>query len=160
MNARTLLGGIGLVAALTLTACGGGGGEGTGGGTAASGGGAAGGATTLTSTADPSGTLAFQQTALEATANQPITVTFQNPAPVQHSWVLVQPGQEDAVNTAAQAKGGDPTGVPGVIAGSKVLNQNGSETITIPAQAAGTYSYICTVPGHYPAGMKGTLTVK
>ena len=26
--------------------------------------------------------------------------------------------------------------------------------------AAGTYIYLCTEPGHYAAGMKGTLTVE
>jgi plastocyanin len=29
-----------------------------------------------------------------------------------------------------------------------------------PAPAAGAYTYLCTVPGHYTAGMKGTLTVQ
>jgi uncharacterized cupredoxin-like copper-binding protein len=50
--------------------------------------------------------------------------------------------------------------VAGVIATTAVLNANGEETKEAPAQSAGTYTYICTVPGHYAAGMKGTLTVK
>ena len=28
------------------------------------------------------------------------------------------------------------------------------------APAAGSYVFLCTFPGHYVAGMKGTLTVK
>ena len=32
-------------------------------------------------------------------------------------------------------------------------------TFTAP-KAPGVYTYICTFPGHFLAGMKGTLTVK
>ena len=34
-----------------------------------------------------------------------------------------------------------------------------SATFTFTAPAAGTYQYVCTVPGHAPAGMVGTFTV-
>jgi azurin len=84
-----------------------------------------------------------------------------NPAPVQHNWVLAMPGQEQAVADAAGSTGGDATGVTGVIATTTVLNANGEETTELPALQAGTYTYIFrTVPGHYAAGMKGTLTVQ
>lgn len=153
MNARRFLVGVGLIVSLALTACGGGGGGGEGG----QGGG---GATTVEVSADPSGALAFQPTTLTATANQPITVNFRNPAPLQHNWVLVQQGQEDAVANAAQPDGTIPQGTAGFIAAGAPLNSNGQETISVPAQAAGTYSYICTVPGHYVGGMRGTLTIQ
>lgn len=157
MNVRFFLGGVSLVAALTLTACGGGGTEGT--GSTGSTGGEGANATTLSVAADPV-QLVFAQTALEATAGQPITVNFNNPSTsLPHNWVLVQPGQEDAVATAAAPKNGDPTGIQGVIQGGKPITGS-QEAITVPAQQAGTYPYICTVPGHYQAGMKGTLTVK
>ena len=141
---------------LTLAGCGGATATSGSGGTSAGGGTV----TTLDVTADPSGQLKFQPETLEATAGQPISVSFKNPAPVQHNWVLVMPGQEQAVADAAASKGGDATGVAGVIAMTSVLNANGDEIKEVPAQQAGTYSYICTVPGHYAAGMKGTLTVK
>jgi len=150
MKIRYILGSLGLAATFALTGCGGTGGNAT----------AAQGAATLEVQADPSGALAFQQTTLEATAGQPVSVNFGNPAPLPHNWVLVQPGQEQAVVDATTAKNGEAAGVAGVIAGSKVLNADGKETVAVPAQAAGTYPYICTVPGHYAAGMKGTLTVK
>jgi len=151
MDARKFLGGISLLAALALTACGGGGAT-SGGGEAASGG------TTVQVAADVAA-FVYQQTTLEAAANQPITVNFNNPAALEHNWVLVQPGQEQAVADAATAKNGDPTGITGVIAGGKPIT-NASETINVEAQPAGTYPYICTVPGHYAAGMKGTMTIK
>jgi uncharacterized cupredoxin-like copper-binding protein len=154
MNARIFLGGVSLIAALALTACGGDNTGGTGGT-----GGTAGGGTTVASSADPV-QLKFQQETMQAAANQPITVNFNNPSTANpHNWVLVQPGQEDAVANAAIAKNGDPTGIAGVIAGGKPIT-NSQEAVTVPAQPAGTYPYICTVPGHYLAGMKGTLTVQ
>jgi uncharacterized cupredoxin-like copper-binding protein len=156
MHTQRFVRGVGLLIVLALAGCGGTtatGGNGstnTGGGTP----------TTLEVTTDPSGQLKFQPETLNATAGQPITVTFKNPAPLQHNWVLVEPGQEQAVAEAAGRKGGDATGVAGVIATSSLLNANGDETMEVPAQQAGTYTYICTVPGHYAAGMKGTLIVK
>ncbi|HEU5090712.1 MAG TPA: plastocyanin/azurin family copper-binding protein, partial [Roseiflexaceae bacterium] len=32
--------------------------------------------------------------------------------------------------------------------------------VTFKAPAPGTYTFLCTYPGHYAAGMKGTLTVE
>jgi len=35
-----------------------------------------------------------------------------------------------------------------------------STTLTVTFKKAGRYPYLCTIPGHAAAGMKGTLTVK
>lgn len=150
MKSRYILASLGLAATFGLTACGGTGGNAN----------VAQSPAAVEVQADPSGALAFQQTTLETSAGQPVSVNFGNPAPLPHNWVLVQPGQEQAVVDATVAKNGEAAGVPGVIAGSAVLNANGKETVAVPAQSAGAYPYICTVPGHYAAGMKGTLTVK
>jgi uncharacterized cupredoxin-like copper-binding protein len=120
---------------------------------------AASGPTALESNADPGGQLKFAEETLNAAAGQALTVSFNNPSPLQHSWVLVQPGQEESVNQAASAKGGDPAGVEGVIAGSPVVNGNANATVNVPALEPGSYPFICTVPGHLAAGMKGTLNV-
>jgi len=164
----------GMVGTITLgaaTAAGEGGGEtAASAGAAASGaaeaspGAAAGGGTNegvgsgLTVEADPSGQLKYQETTLEAKAGAQFTVNFANQAPVPHNWVLVEPGQEQAVATASAGKNGDPSGVAGVIAGGKPITGS-SETLEVPPQQPGTYPYICTVPGHYAAGMKGELTI-
>jgi uncharacterized cupredoxin-like copper-binding protein len=119
---------------------------------------AGGGPTALDNAADLA-QLQFQKVTMDGAAGQPLTVKFTNPSSVPHSWVLVQPGQEDAVNNAAAAKNGDPAGIQGVIAGSPVVNGNGEATVEVAALEPGTYPYICTVPGHYAAGMKGTLNI-
>ncbi len=103
--------------------------------------------------------LAFAQTELTAKANQPIVVNFTNEQALPHNWVLVHPGQEEAVAQAAAADQGDATGVEEAIAAGEVIASS-SETIEVDPLEADTYSYICTVPGHYAAGMVGTLTVE
>jgi uncharacterized cupredoxin-like copper-binding protein len=142
------------VLALALAACGGGGGGNT------SGGGASG---NLTIGADGEN-LAFDKTTLTAPAGQ-ISVQFNNTSTAnQHNWVLVNGGDDVAarVDEASIAAGPDkgyiPEG-PDVLVHTNLLNpgENGTATGNV---TAGTYTYICTVPGHYAAGMKGTLTVQ
>lgn len=103
--------------------------------------------------------LQYQQTSFSVAADQETTITFNNPAAVPHNFVVVEPGQESAVAAATITTNGDPTGIDGVLAGGAPIATS-SEPITIPALQAGTYPYICTVPGHYQAGMQGTLTVQ
>ena len=158
MYSRRFIGSIGLLMVLALAGCGGATATNTttntntnsNEGTSAS----------LRVSADPSGQLKFLPATLDAPADQPITVTFTNPVALEHNWVLVAPGQEQTVVNEAASKGGDPTGISGVLAQGTILGLNGEETINVPPQAAGTYPYICTVLGHYAGGMKGTLTVK
>ncbi len=43
---------------------------------------------------------------------------------------------------------------------SKLLQPGGSTTLTVAFKKAGSYPYLCTVPGHAALGMKGTFKVK
>jgi uncharacterized cupredoxin-like copper-binding protein len=43
---------------------------------------------------------------------------------------------------------------------SKMVSPGGSTTLKVSFGKAGRYTYLCTVPGHAQAGMKGKLTVK
>ena len=150
LKVRFWLSGIALASMLILAACGGGG------GTAADGG------ANLNITT-PGETLAFQPAALDATAGQQAKVTFKNGSAAQkHTWVLVKGGDDVAkkVDEAAQANAGNVTPGGDVLAATKVIDPNATESVTFTAPAAGTYTFLCTAPGHYSAGMKGTLTVK
>ena len=157
-NLRMALLSILLGAALVLTACGnnnaGGGG---------STGGSAGG-TTIEIGSDGEN-LAFDKTELSASAGQEVTVTFTNNSAVQqHNWVLVNGGEAEAqaVANAGLTAGLENNYLPAdgsnVLANTNVLNGGESGSVTFTAPAAGSYLYICTVPGHYPL-MQGTLTV-
>ena len=139
---------LAMAGTLILSACGGGGSTGGGGG--------GGGATSLNVTAQD--TLKFEPATLAAPANGQVTVAFKNAGAQQHNWVLAKAEDADKIATEAAAKGGDATGIAGVLASGALLAGGGNEEVKFTAPAAGSYTYICTVPGHYQAGMKGTLT--
>ncbi len=89
--------------------------------------------------ADPSGALAFASTKAEA---KPGTVKFDMPneSSVQH-------------NIALKDEGGQ------VLEEGDVVGQGGISSFTAMLKP-GTFSFVCTVPGHEEGGMKGELTVK
>jgi uncharacterized cupredoxin-like copper-binding protein len=43
---------------------------------------------------------------------------------------------------------------------TKMLSPGASQSLTVTFAKAGSYPYLCTVPGHAQLGMKGTFTVK
>ncbi len=143
---------VALVSALTLAACGG----------TSSSGGTAGGPLTVEADGE---NLAFKPTALTAKAGAATTVTFKNISTAQqHNWVLVQGGEDvaaqvDEAGVAAGAPDYLAADKANVVAATKMLAAGGSETLNFTAPAAGTYTFMCTYPGHFAAGMKGTLTV-
>ena len=151
LKVRFWLVGLALVGAVVLSACGGDSGTTGGGGTAGGGGAAA-----LNITASD---IKYDQTSLSAKANTATTVNVKNSGPSMHNWVVVKPEDADRVDQEALAKGGDATGITGVLTGGKLIAANATEPITVNLPA-GTYTYLCTFPAHYQAGMKGTLTVQ
>lgn len=81
--------------------------------------------------------LEFNTTHLEAKAGK-VTIDFKNPSAIAHNVVIEQNGKELA--------GFEP-----------IAESEESETADLKP---GTYTFLCTVPGHAAAGMEGTLTVK
>ncbi|HEX6714431.1 MAG TPA: c-type cytochrome [Thermoleophilaceae bacterium] len=79
---------------------------------------------------------AFQSTQATATAGK-LTVKMPNKSDIGHDIAL--------------------QGVSG--ADGDVVQKGGTSTFTVDLKA-GKYTFLCTVPGHEQAGMKGTLTVK
>lgn len=91
---------------------------------------------TLQLAADPSA-IAFDKTSLTAKAGE-VTINFDNPAPIEHDVAIEKDGEE--------------------IAKSETITE--SETSVTADLEPGTYTFLCTVPGHAAAGMEGTLVVK
>jgi plastocyanin len=87
--------------------------------------------------ANPSGSLNFDKSSLTAKAGK-VTVAFTNKAPVAHNFTI-----ESSSGTKLAAT---PT-------------FNGAVKTVTATLKPGTYTFLCTVPGHAAAGMKGTLTV-
>jgi plastocyanin len=67
-----------------------------------------------------------------------VTIDFDNPSAISHDVGIEQNGKPIAV--------------------SKLIAQG--KTSVSADLAPGTYTFLCTVPGHAQAGMQGTLTVK
>jgi plastocyanin/mono/diheme cytochrome c family protein len=88
--------------------------------------------------ADPGGDLAFVQTELDATAGE-VTLELRNESAVPH-------------NIAVRGNGVDSDA-------SETIQGGATAALTVEL-AAGEYEFYCAVPGHFEAGMKGTLTVK
>lgn len=152
-----------MISALALAACGGGATTGgtTGGGTPSGGETAA----AALNVGTPGEELKFSPATLTTRIGSQVSVTFKNSSTaLKHNWVLIKGGDDVAAKvaqeaiTAGDAKGYIPDDKANVIAASKLLDGGKSETISFAAPAAGTYMFICTFPGHYQAGMKGTLT--
>jgi len=97
---------------------------------------AAGGSTPLELAADPTA-LAFDKTELTAKAGE-VTIDFDNPSAIPHNVVIEEGGEELA-------------GFEPIIEAEEELKAE---------LEAGTYEFICSVPGHAEAGMTGTLTVE
>jgi mono/diheme cytochrome c family protein len=90
----------------------------------------------LTIPADPSGALAFLFGKATGAAG-PVTISMPNQAPIQHDIAITGP---------VNGKG-------------PVVGKGGTSSFKVTLKP-GTYTFLCTVPGHAAAGMKGTLTVK
>jgi plastocyanin len=97
----------------------------------------AGGASKIAIAADAGGALKFDKTSLTAKAGK-VTVAFTNKAPLGHNFTI-------------QSAGG------ATVAATPTFN-GGTKTVTATLKP-GKYTFLCTVPGHAMAGMKGTLTV-
>jgi azurin len=85
---------------------------------------------------------------------------------MSHNFVLLNKGTNlvDFATAAMQAAatGYIPADKKGQILANTALAGAGETvevTFKVPA-AAGEYPYVCTFPGHFQAGMRGTLTVK
>lgn len=99
---------------------------------------------------------------------QSATLSFQNTSTVyQHNWILLNTSSEDVARefdeqAAMVGPANDymPTDQSLVLAHSRLLNPQESDAVAFRAPGSpGTYIYLCTVPGHFTAGMKGILTV-
>jgi plastocyanin len=146
MRKLVLLVALGLLASLTLAACGG---DDDDGGTTADtttqtttqaggGGGGGGGGGTISLTADPSGSIAYEQTSLSGQAGN-TTIELDNPAPLAHD-VCVEDPSGDEVGCSDQV-------------------QEDKTSLTVNLEP-GTYTFYCSVDGHRAGGMEGPLTVE
>ena len=84
-------------------------------------------------------------------------------AAMGHNWVLLEPDTDLAsfAMSAMKAKDNEyvPADAPEVVVNTILLGGGEETTIEFEAPAPGTYSFICSFPGHY-ALMQGTFPVE
>ena len=112
----------------------------------------------------------FSVTAIDAAAGQELAITLKNvgkipKAAMGHNLVILKPGTDvNAFATAAMTHADKgylpPEFADKVVAATKILGPDESETLNVKLTEAGEYPFLCTFPGHAMAGMKGVLTVK
>jgi len=81
--------------------------------------------------------IAFDTTTLTSKPGK-VTIDFDNPSALEHDVAIEQDGKEIVI--------------------SEIITEG--ETSASADLAPGTYTFLCTVPGHAEAGMEGTLTVR
>jgi azurin len=83
-----------------------------------------------------------------------------------HNFVLLAKGADPIAFTNASATASTTGYIPAqfkakVLASTALVGPGETVDVTFKAPAvAGRYVYLCSFPGHFAAGMKGTLTVK
>lgn len=115
----------------------------------------------------------FDVTAFEVTRGQKVSVTLKNvgttpKVSMGHNFVLLdrmitEQNVNKWLDTASMQASHDyvPPGSKDVLASTKLLGPNETETVTFSApQVPGQYLYLCSFPGHYSQGTKGFMTVK
>jgi azurin len=110
--------------------------------------------------------LKFDKTELTVKAGSRIKLEMTNSDDMPHNLLIVKEGTSEKVGQAALALGlkGNEMGyipnLPEVLFHTKLIQPGSSDEIYFVAPTKpGTYTYVCTYPGHYLT-MKGTLIVK
>jgi azurin len=98
-----------------------------------------------------------------------VVLTVMGAQPAQqmaHNFVLLKPTADAGAFVMAAAMARDQGYIPlslkgEVLASTSLASAGQTVTTTFKAPArAGSYPYLCSFPGHYYVGMKGTLIVK
>ncbi len=79
-----------------------------------------------------------------------MNLTFKNVGRLDHNFIVAAADVDLFAVTEADALSGINTGI---------VQAGGEVSMTFTAPSAGTYTFVCVVPGHAAGGMVGTLTV-
>lgn len=114
-----------------------------------SGGGGGGGGEAASSVAISAVEFAFEPDAWTVVADTEAEVTLNNDGAIEHNWTVLEQGV--SIGSEDEYDPGTAVAATEDIAGG----ESGSVAATY---AAGAYQVICTISGHFNAGMAGTLT--
>ncbi len=96
--------------------------------------------------------LKFTPNTWNVSAGSQVTVNIKNTGSVNHTWTVMKTPISGSYKSADASN---------VYYNSEQVAAGTSKTVTFTAPSTpGTYQVICTVPGHFEAGMSGQLIVK
>ncbi len=112
-------------------------------------------ATTAATTTEPAGSAVviamsewrFGPAAVNLAAGTEVTVELRNDGALLHEWALL------SAEIADEGGFGDE-----LVIVRRAVNAGAIDTVTFTVPAAGTYQFVCPIPGHFAQGMEGTLT--
>ena len=94
----------------------------------------------------------FTPGVLEVPVGRPVTFTLRNDDPIEHEWIVGTSAIHDVHRVGTEPFHDDlPTEV--------TVPPFSTVETTVTFAKAGTYAYICHLPGHEAYGMAGTLRV-
>lgn len=113
----------------------------------------------------------FSLESIEAKPGEELKVVLTNigTLPIEamgHNWVLLKKGADATAFSTAAGTAKDTDYIPAalkdqVIAHTRTLGPRKSDEVTFKAPTEpGQYTYLCSFPPHFIAGMKGVLVVK
>ena len=120
---------------------------------------------------DATDAMKYSVTQIQAKPGETVTVRLKvlgkmPKGAMDHNFVLLKEGVNATTfaneSMMAAATGYIPAARKGDVIASTPLG-SGGQTVEVTFKAptkAGAYTYLCTFPGHFTAGMRGTLTVK
>jgi uncharacterized cupredoxin-like copper-binding protein len=103
--------------------------------------------------------LQFTPATIEVTAGKPVKLTFHNKDSVDHDFSIMEIPMVMSA-TAEPMAGHDMGGMSDQPQLHMAVAMGGTGSMEFTPSKPGTYEFLCTVPGHKEAGMKGTLVVK
>ncbi|MGK6350986.1 PVC-type heme-binding CxxCH protein [Parapedobacter sp. DT-150] len=113
------------------------------------------------------GKMVFDKEVLTVPAGKSVSLIFDNRDQMAHNIVIVKPGSEEKVGTAADGMAGLPDGyekhfvpdMPEVLFATPLVNADETFQLNFTApEKPGDYPFICTFPGHWRM-MKGVIKV-
>lgn len=112
----------------------------------------------------------YSVTAIDAAVGQELAIVLKNigkipKAAMGHNLVILKPGTDvNAFATAAMGHADKdylpPEFADKIVAATKLLGPDETETLKVKLTEAGEYPFVCSFPGHTLVGMKGVLSVK
>lgn len=103
----------------------------------------------------------FSRSEITVPSGQELAIDFDNTSRLPHNIVIIDGDMSVAteVNRDAINQADYLPQHPAVVASMPMMMPNQNGNITWQPSQTGTYLFICTYPGHFDAGMYGTITV-